>query len=100
MTTTTKATWTPVWAVRWDGTQLDAFEAKGAGSIIMVRSPGAPHHARWHREQYDARFGATPAEALAKGVAHAQHEIEMATEELRAARALLARTQALTEETH
>lgn len=96
---TQNTTWTPAWTVRYDGSQLDAFEVRGAGGSVQVRSPGAPTYGRWERAAYDKKFGATPEEAIAKFLAHARHEIEMATEELRAAQALLARGLALTTDT-
>ena len=95
--------WTLVWTVRYDGSQLDPFEVRDSGRTIQVRAPGAPTYGRWHRAAYDARFAATPAEAIEKFLAHARHEIEMAEEELRAARELLDRGLALittTEATH
>jgi len=95
-TTKAKATWVPVWTVRYDGSRLDRFEARDrGGDAIPVRKRGEPGFHRWSRLNYERKFAATRAEAIQKFRAAQQRELDAAMEEIEYAQARLARVEAL-----
>jgi hypothetical protein len=92
---TLKTAWVPVWAVRPDGTRLEAYEVNHAGGrTVAVRQVGGRTR-WWTHSAYEPRFGATPAEAIEKFRVMAERGVEQATEELEEAERLLARARTL-----
>jgi len=94
---TTKATWLPAWTVRYDGSRVDEFRVSDRGDVtITVRgADGTTGGQRWARRLYEERFGATRREAIAKFHRKAEHDIELAQQELAEAHRLLACAQGL-----
>jgi hypothetical protein len=96
MTPMTKTTWTPAWAVRPDGSQIDEYRISAGEYTVTVRNLGTTKGgARWTPSAYAGKFGATRREAIEKFRRMAERGVRVATAELETAVMLRARADAL-----
>ena len=94
-----KATWAPAFAVRYDGSTIDEYQASRHGHGYTVRSLDATTGGgRWPARAFEEKFGATRQAAVAKFLAKVRRDVELAQEELDDAQAALARAEALAAE--